>query len=207
MLVMWLKPVIFYIFAIGCVGSAIVVVCSRNTMHSVLSLVVCFVFAAGLWLLLQVEFLALMLIFVYVGAVMTLFLFVVMMLQLDESKESLAANRRYFPYALLLMLLFFAGLCYVFVPSHLPWAHLSAPSYSAKYSNTSQLGHLIYTHYVLAFELAGIILLAAMVAAISLAFYGRKANTKAQRIEQQLAANKQQRLRLVDLPSETRGET
>lgn len=205
MLVVWLQPVIFYIFASLCILSAFGVVFSRNTMHSVLSLVACFVFAAGLWLLLQVEFLALMLIFVYVGAVMTLFLFVVMMLQLNTSKQS-SVSRSYVLYALLLMLLFFSVLCYVFLPSHLPWAHLASPNYSAHYSNTSQLGHLIYTHYVLAFELAGIMLLAAMVAAISLAFYGRKANTKSQRIARQVAATKQQRLSLVDMPSETRGD-
>ena len=97
--------VVFYVFATLTVAAAAMVVFSRNPMHSVLFLVLCFVSSAVLWLLLQAEFLALLLIFVYVGAVMTLFLFVVMMLNVDLAKLK-QGFVRYLPYAALLMLLF-----------------------------------------------------------------------------------------------------
>lgn len=197
---------VFYVFALIAITAASVVVFSSNPMRSILSLIVCFVATAVLWLLLQAEFLAMVLIFVYVGAVMTLFLFVVMMLHVDliKLKEGMV---RYLPYAALMMLALLGMLILVFMPgAHYPWGNLSIVHHATNYSNTRQLGDVLYTHYILSFELAGVILLVAMVAAISLAFTGRKPNTKAQRIAQQLAATKTSRLRMVDVKSQSKRE-
>ena len=198
-----ITKLIFYVFAIMTVASAAMVVFSRNAMRSILFLVLCFVSSAVLWILLQAEFLALILIFVYVGAVMTLFLFVVMMLYVDMVQLS-EGFVRYLPYAALIMLALLGVLVMVYAPGHnYPWPQLSVQQHAASYSNTQHLGELLYTHYILSFELAGAILLTAIIAAISLAFFGRKANTRAQRIRQQLQANKQDCLRMVNLPSHT----
>ena len=173
------------------------VVCSRNPLHSVLYLVATFVAAAILWMLIQAEFLALVLVFVYVGAVMTLFLFVVMMLQVDlvHLREGFV---RYLPIAALIMLALLAMLLIVFIPQNFPMHNLQIMQHPATYNNTAELGKLLYTHYILSFELAGAILLAAIIAAISLAFAGRKTGTKAQRISKQLQANKKDRLKIID---------
>lgn len=192
----YIIQIIFYFFALCTVAAASMVVFSRNPLHSVLYLVACFVSSAVLWMLLQAEFLALVLIFVYVGAVMTLFLFVVMMLQVDlvHLREGFV---RYLPYALIIMLILLAMLVMVFMPANFPLSGLSILHHSSSYSNTLQLGEVLYTHYILSFELAGAILFAAIVAAISLSFVGRKPGTKAQKISKQLQANKANRLRLV----------
>ena len=197
---------VFYVFALLTIVAASMVVFSSNPMRSILSLIVCFVTTAVLWLLCQAEFLAMVLIFVYVGAVMTLFLFVVMMLHVDliKLKEGFV---RYVPYAALIMLALLGMLVLVFMPgAHYPWGTLSVMHHPQGYSNTQQLGEVLYTHYVLSFELAGVILLVAMVASISLAFAGRKPGTKAQRIAQQLEATKATRLSMVDLPAKLQGE-
>jgi NADH-quinone oxidoreductase subunit J len=193
----YMAQIIFYVFAFFTVVTATMVVCSRNPLHSVLFLVATFVSTAILWMLIQAEFLSLVLIFVYVGAVMTLFLFVVMMLQVDlvHMREGFV---RYLPFALLIMFAILAMLIYVFMPDNLPLHGLQIMPHAASYNNTAQLGKLLYTHYLLSFEIAGVILLTAIVASISLAFSGRKSGTKSQRIAKQIAANKSSRLTLVD---------
>lgn len=195
--------VIFFIFAIMLIAAAVMVIVSRNPVHSILFLVLAFFASAILWMMLQAEFLALILIFVYVGAVMTLFLFVVMMLNIDLSKirEQFV---RFLPIGILIMLLLIATMVVVVLPKHLPSATSHLTHLPASFSNVKAMGNLLYTDYLLPFEIASIILLVAIIAAITLAFYGRKPNTKAQNIAKQLMASKKNRLRVVKMKAEKR---
>lgn len=195
--------VIFFIFAIVLIAAAVMVIVSRNPVHSILFLVLAFFASAILWMMLQAEFLALILIFVYVGAVMTLFLFVVMMLNIDLSKirEQFV---RFLPIGILIMLLLIATMVVVVLPKYLPSATSHLTHLPANFSNVKAMGNLLYTDYLLPFEIASIILLVAIIAAITLAFYGRKPNTKAQNIAKQLMASKKNRLRVVKMKAEKR---
>lgn len=193
-------PIIFYTFAALMLMAAVAVITVRNPVHSVLCLVLTFFCAAVLWMLLQAEFLALVLLFVYVGAVMTLFLFVVMMLNLDLSriKEHFV---RYLPYGVVVLAAFVAIMVMVVLPHHLQM-FATPGEVVAETSNTVTIGVQLFTDHVLAFEVAGLILLVAIVAAITLAFHGRKPGTKSQKIAQQHQATKQARLRLVSMKAD-----
>jgi NADH-quinone oxidoreductase subunit J len=190
--------IIFFVFAAIVVIASLMVVISRNPVRAALFLVLAFVASAVLWMMLQAEFLALALIFVYVGAVMTLFLFVVMMLNAD-----IAALRegfvRYLPFGVIIMALLIGLLLYVIGPAHLHDAGLSLQHEPAGYSNVTAMGMLLFTHYLYPFELAALILLVAIIASISLAFFGRKPGTRSQKAHQQLQATKANRLRVVSM--------
>lgn len=190
--------IVFYLFASLLIASAIAVITTRHPIRSILFLVLAFFASSVLWMLLQAEFLALVLIFVYVGAVMTLFLFVVMMLDIDKIviKEGFV---RFLPLAVLLLGLLIGVMVYVLAPSHIPIVATQAPSFGSAYINVNSLGELLYTHYLFSFEVAGAILLVAIIAAIALGFHGRKPDVKAQDVSSQLQAQKQGRVRLVDL--------
>jgi NADH-quinone oxidoreductase subunit J len=192
------ETMLFYLFAAITVFAALRVITARNPLHAVLFLVLAFVSSAGIWMLLEAEFLAITLVLVYVGAVMVLFLFVVMML--DINIEQLRQGFwTWFPVGALL-----AGLIVV----QMVWVlgGLSASSgltgvkHAADYSNTKELGRLIYTDYVYPFELAAVLLLVAMVAAIALTFRRRR-GTKTQNISKQVAVKRSDRVRLVSIPS------
>jgi NADH-quinone oxidoreductase subunit J len=159
----------FYLFAGICVASAFMVIASRNPVHSVLYLILAFVNAAGLFVMLGAEFLAMILIVVYVGAVAVLFLFVVMMLDVDFAELKQGALQ-YLPIGLLIGAIFlgelaFVGLTWVIGPG-VPHT-ITAPS-PANIANTEAIGLVLYTKYVYFFEAAGMILLVAMVGAIVL---------------------------------------
>ena len=191
--------VLFYFFSGLLITASLCVVTSRNTVYGVLALVLAFFCSALLWMLLQTEFLALMLIFVYVGAVMTLLLFVVMMLNIDLEKIR-EKFTHFLPVAVVVLILLVVILSLAF---HVHYLHsLSGPHYPADYSNTTELGTLLFTRYLYPFEIAGMILLVAMISAISLAFFGRKVGTKTQSISEQHLATKQDRLRIVTMKSE-----
>jgi len=194
--------IIFYLFTIALIGSAAMVVFSRNPVRSILFLVLAFFCSAVLWMLIQAEFLSLVLIFVYVGAVMTLFLFVVMMLNIDLAplKEGFV---RYLPLGLLVLVLMVGVMLYVLAGKQFSAATM-VTAQDANYSNVAAVGKELFTHYIFEFEIAGLILLVAMVAAISLAFYGRKPGTKAQKIAEQLKAQKSTNLRIVKMKPESR---
>ncbi|MBS0351347.1 MAG: NADH-quinone oxidoreductase subunit J [Proteobacteria bacterium] len=194
--------IVFFIFTIGLLGSAAMVVFMRNPVRCILFLVLAFFCSAVLWMLLQAEFLSLVLIFVYVGAVMTLFLFVVMMINIDLTplKEGFV---RYLPLGLLVLILMIGLMCFV-LTSNTFSANTMIVQHGPHYNNVVNLGTELFTHYIYEFELAGFILLSAMVAAISLAFYGRKSGTKAQKISKQLQANKASSLRIIKMKSESR---
>jgi len=192
---------LFYGFAAILVLSAILVITVRNPVHAALFLVLAFVTAAGLWILLYAEFLALALIIVYVGAVMVLFLFVVMMLDinLDLLREGFWHQ---LPLAAGVGILMAIEMAMVLASRE--FGAEAAPSPGAPppgYSNTKALGRVLYTDYVFPFEIAAVILLVAIVAAIALTLRHRK-ETKFQDARTQLAANKDGRLKVIKMASE-----
>lgn len=190
--------VVFFVFSAILVGAALMVIFSRNPVHSVLFLVLAFFASAVLWMSLQAEFLSLVLIFVYVGAVMTLFLFVVMMLNVDLSamREGFV---RFLPFGLLAAALLISTMFLVVGPKHLKEAGALPTHYGAGYSNVKAMGIELYTHYLYPFEVASLILLVAIISAIALAYHGRRSGTRAQKIDEQLKARKEERLRIVDI--------
>jgi NADH-quinone oxidoreductase subunit J len=192
---------IFYVFAAILIFAATMVITRRNPVHSVLFLVLAFFNAAGLWLLLEAEFLAIVLVLVYVGAVMVLFLFVVMMLDIDVA-EMRAAFIRHLPLGLLIAAVMIVEMLLVVGPRYFGLETFAAPArHAADFSNTEALGALLYSDYLYPFEIAAVILLVAIIAAISLTLR-RRPDRKYLDTAKQLAANKQQRLRVVDMEAE-----
>ncbi|MCZ6897593.1 MAG: NADH-quinone oxidoreductase subunit J [Betaproteobacteria bacterium] len=191
----------FYFFSTILVLSALGVITSRNPVHAALLLVLAFFTSAGLWLMLGAEFLAITLVLVYVGAVMVLFLFVVMMLDinLDQLREGFW---KWFPFGALLALVMAVEVAMVLINKGFGIGQMPVPSpHSPGYSNTKELGRLIYTEYVYAFELAAVILLVAMVAAIALTLRHRS-GSKFLNPAQQVAVKRKDRIRIVSMPSE-----
>ena len=208
MTISFLAPiqVIFYGFAAMAVVSALVVITARNPVRSVLSLVVTFFAMAGIWMLLRAEFLSLILLLVYVGAVMTLFLFVVMMLSITQEAKT-SGFIRYLPLGMLVVILLVGFMMAALSPTHFGLMKMPAPALkAADFSNLQQLGMLLFTQYVYPFEIAGVILLAAMIAAITLTYRG-PVHRKVQDPAQQIAVRPEDRVRLVKLPSEPRPKT
>jgi NADH-quinone oxidoreductase subunit J len=198
---MTFEAVLFYLFAAVLLGAALGVVMSRNPVHGVMFLVLTFFQSALLWLLVEAEFLAIVLVLVYVGAVMVLFLFVVMML--DINVESIHRNlTRYAPLALgvaLLMVIEIVQLIWL-GRSESGGATAFAP-YPEGYSNTKALGSVLYTEHVYAFEIAAVILLLAIVAAITLTMR-RRPGLKVQNIAEQVAVRSKDRLRVIKMDAE-----
>ncbi|MBK9116276.1 MAG: NADH-quinone oxidoreductase subunit J [Betaproteobacteria bacterium] len=190
---------IFYAFAAILIFAALRVVTTRNPVHAALWLVLCFFTAAGVWLLLHAEFLAIALVLVYVGAVMVLFLFVVMML--DVNFDSLRKNfRSYIPVAATVGVLVLLEMALVVVGSRVGGG--GAPPVPEG-SNTKALGRLIYVDYVYPFEIAAVLLLVAIIAAIALTHRKRR-ESKYQDPGLQVKVRRQDRVRLLDLPTEKR---
>ena len=192
---------IFYFFAAILVFAGLRVITARNPVHAALYLVLAFFTAAGLWMLLEAEFLAITLVLVYVGAVMVLFLFVVMMLDinLDRLREGFW---NYLPLGAAVGLLMVVEMVLVLGGKYFGLEHLPNPADPGSgYSNTKELGRILYTDYVYPFELAAVILLVAIVAAIALTLRGRK-DSKHQDPAKQVAVKRADRVRLVSMPSE-----
>ncbi|MCM2327923.1 MAG: NADH-quinone oxidoreductase subunit J [Lysobacter sp.] len=191
----------FYVCAVVLIGAALRVITTRNAVHAALWLVLAFFTAACLWLLLYAEFLAAALVMVYVGAVMVLFLFVVMMLDInfDKLREGIW---RHLPLAGGIGILMALEMALVLGSREFGVDGPRSPGAPpAGYSNTKELGRLLYTDYVFPFELAAVILLVAIVAAIALTLRRRK-ETRYQDPADQLAANKANRLKIVkDAPA------
>ena len=196
-----MQHLIFYAFAALLIISSLMVVCSRNPVRVALFLVLAFVAASPLWLMLEAEFLALVLVFVYVGAVMTLFLFVVMMLNLEDAPQR-EGFVRYLPFGLLVMALMVGIMAYVLLPSHFAsFQPAGWLMHNSDYSNTKAIGQVLYTDYAYAFEIAALLLLVAIVAAISLAFRGSR-KRKQQAPGEQVQVKAEQRLRMMRMPAE-----
>lgn len=186
---MGLQALFFYLFAIVAVASAFMVISARNPVHSVLFLILTFFNAAGLFLLTGAEFLAMILLVVYVGAVAVLFLFVVMMLDIDFA-ELRAGALKYAPVGALIGLVVAAELVIVIGGSAISPEAMNAitmpiPAASER-TNTAALGDVLYTNYVFFFQIAGLVLLVAMIGAIVLTLRHRQ-NIKRQDIIQQVA--------------------
>ncbi len=201
---MTLVQIIFYACSVLLIASALMVITSRNSVKAVMFLILTFFYGACIWMIMEAEFLAILLILVYVGAVMVLFLFVVMMLDIDfaELKQGFT---RHLPIGIvvagaLLYFLFSQVGSTAFGPEAFPIPEPRA----ADFSSVSQLGMLLYTEYFYAFEIAALILMVAMVAAISLAFRGKRKGTKTQKPGEQVKIKKADRVRLVKMAAEVK---
>ena len=195
-----MTQIIFYIFGAMLLLSATMVVVIKNPIHAALFLVLSFFSSAAVWLLLNAEFLAIALVLVYVGAVMVLFLFVVMMLDINLAtlREGFA---RYFPLGIIIALLMVIAMGMVVGSDYFSSDTYKQMSISATQSNTKLLGLAIYTDYLYQFEIAGAILLVAIIAAISLSMSKLKI-TKSTHPNEQVLAKKEDRLRVVKMKSE-----
>jgi len=199
---MTIVQLIFYSCSVMLIGSALMVITSKNSVKSVMFLILTFFFAACIWMLLESEFLAILLVLVYVGAVMVLFLFVVMMIDID-----FAALRQGFTKYLPIGLVITAGLLYSLFTvlgseAFGPGAFSIPDPRPADYSSVTELGMLLYTKYFYPFEIAALILMVAMIAAISLAFRGKRKGSKSQNISEQVLVKKADRLRIVKMTAE-----
>jgi NADH-quinone oxidoreductase subunit J len=196
---------LFYVFAAILVFAALRVVTAKNPVHSALWLVLAFFTAAAHWLMLGAEFLAIVLVLVYVGAVMVLFLFVIMML--DVNFENLRRGfRSYLPVGITVGVLVLFEMALVIVGSYLKPGvapAVAGQAAAASGDNTKALGRLLYTDYVYPFEIAAVILLVAIIAAIALTHRQRK-ETKYQDPGRQVRVHKGDRLRVLSMPAEKR---
>jgi NADH-quinone oxidoreductase subunit J len=190
------ETIIFYIFAVATVVSACAVVTVRNPVHAVLFLVLTFFTSAVIWMSLEAEFLAISLVLVYVGAVMVLFIFVVMMLDINIARMR-EGFVRYLPLGLGVAAIMLLMMLSVVTSDAFQMDVGSEPvPRAADYSNTKALGGVLYTDYVFAFEIAAVILLVAIIAAISLTMRKRP-RTKYQSPSAQIGVRKGDRLRII----------
>ncbi len=195
----------FWIFATVTVVAALGVILARNPVHAVLSLVLTFFSAACLWLLLQAEFLGVVLVLVYIGAVMVLFLFVVMMLDINTTPLR-EGYTRYLPAAALVMVLMAAQMMLLIGRQRFDAAMPATdPAEALGKSNIEWLGEALFTRYILPFEIAAVILTVALVVAVMLTLR-RRPGTKHQDPSKQVAVSRHDRVRLVKVPSEPRQE-
>jgi NADH-quinone oxidoreductase subunit J len=198
---MTFQTFVFYAFAAILLLASIRVITTRNPVHAALFLVLTFGTASVMWILLEAEFLAIALILVYVGAVMVLFLFVVMMLDINIDR----LREGYWDYlvpGLVVAGIMVAEMSIVLIGKHSGLVAMTAPTpKAADYSNTKELGRLLYTDYVFPFEIAAVVLLVAIVAAIALTLRARK-DSRYQKPAQQIAVRRDERVRLVSMPSE-----
>jgi len=195
--------ILFYAFAAVLVGAAVGVITSRNPVYAALYLVLAFFTSAVIWLLLQAEFLAIVLVLVYVGAVMVLFLFVVMMLDINI-EELRKGFTRYAPLGAIVAFIMVFEIVNVVYVKRLGLDRLpAAPPPPADYSNTRELGSVLYTDYVYPFQIAAVILLVAIVTAIVLTMR-KRTGQKVQDVRKQVAVRREDRVRIVKVEPEKR---
>ena len=195
--------IVFYAFSTLMVVSALGVVSARNPVHSALFLVLTFFATSAIWLLLEAEFLAITLVLVYVGAVMVLFLFVVMMLDINITRMR-EGVMRYAPFGIAIAIILIIQMVMVVGPEQFGLDAVAVPAkHAADYSNTKELGRILYTDYVYAFELAAVILLVAIIAAITLTMRKRP-NTRHQSPDKQMRVMKEDRLRIVKMKADVK---
>ena len=200
---MTFQSIVFYLLAGILLASSLSVITAKNPVHAALSLVLAFFTASGLWVLLQAEFLAISLVLIYVGAVMVLFLFVVMMLDINFEKlrEGFWKN---LPFAAIVALLMAAELGLLLTSRQAGLSSINAlPVVAENYSNTKELGKLLYTDYVYPFEIAAMILMVALVAAVALTMRKRK-DSKYVDPAVQVKVCRNDRIRVVSMAAEQR---
>ena len=203
---MTIEAILFYLFAAILVAAATAVITVRNPVYAVLFLVLAFFTSAAIWILLEAEFLAVALVLVYVGAVMVLFLFVVMMLDINLAplREGFI---KYLPVGALVAAVMFVEMAVVVGAKRFGFDNYgSGLKHAANYSNTKELGGVLYTVYVYPFEIAAAILLVAIVAAIALTMR-RRPQTKYQNPSQQVLIQRNERVRLVKMAAEKKAVT
>lgn len=196
------KTFLFYCFSTLLVFAAVMVTTRRNPIHSVMFLVLAFFNSAALWMLLEAEFLAISLVLVYVGAVMVLFLFVVMMLDINIAQMR-AGLIKYFPVGLTIGAIMLLEMIMMLGENYFGLNKYPQPSaHESGFSNTQALGELLYTQYLYPFEIAAAILLVAMVAAILLTYRRRAGNKSIDPSMQVIARKGRDRIRIVEMPAE-----
>ena len=194
------KTILFYLFATVTVVAALRVITARNPVHAALFLVLAFFNVAGLWMLLQAEFLGLALVMVYVGAVMVLFLFVVMMLDINIERVR-AGFWSNLPLGIVVGGLLAAEMAAVLSGRYFGLANLPPHDFPPNHSNTKELARVLFTDYAYPFEIASVILLVAIIVAVMLTLRRRK-DTKAMQASAQIAVKAKDRMRLVRMASE-----
>ena len=187
----------FFLFAALLISAALMTIISRNPVRCALFLVLAFFAAAALWILLEAEFLGLILVLVYVGAVMTLFLFVIMTLNIDNAEKQYGFVRYLVP-AIVSVLILLALLIYAVYPLS---STAKLVSLSAQATNTQALGDVLYTQYAYPFEITGVLLLVGIIATIALSFREKRLN-KAIAPELQFKVKPSDRLRIIKMPAE-----
>ena len=198
-----IEQIVFYLFAGLLIFSGAMVITVRNLVHAALFLILAFFSSAGLWLLLEAEFLAIVLVLVYVGAVMVLFLFVIMMLDVNIA-ELRVGFARYFPVAALVAVLMMYAIAKIVSRERFGLDQIPpAATHAADYNNTQELGLALFTDFIWPFEIAAVILLVAIVAAIALTLREPR-QTKAPNPARQVAVRRADRIRLVHVKSEPR---
>ena len=190
--------ILFYVFSLFFVGSSFVMITSRNTAKAALWLILTFFSAASLWLLLEAEFLAITLILIYVGAVMVLFMFVIKMLDTEESTLR-AQFTRYLPLGIFVSLVVIVQMALVLNAGPFDLESVGMPEqHGASYSNITAIAQQLYTVYVYPFELAAILLLIAIIAAITLV-HRTQVNSKKQNITEQINVQAKDRMRFASI--------
>ena len=197
---MGFEKFLFYVFALILVFAAVRVITVRNSVHAALFLVLAFFTSAALWLLIEAEFLAIVMVLVYVGAVMVLFLFVVMMLDInvEPTREGFI---KYLPVGATIAAVIVIEMALVVGSGYFGADKFDLIAHPADYSNTKELGSVLYTFYVYPFEIASVILLVAIIAAISLTLR-RREGTKSQNPARQVRVSRDDRVRLVRVAAE-----
>ncbi len=192
--------ILFYVFALCFIGSAVLMVTSRNTIKAAMFLILSFFSVASLWLLLEAEFLAITLILVYVGAVMVLFLFVIKMLDIDKSTVR-AKFTKYLPLGIVVSIVVISQMVLILSAGKFDLDNSMGPvRQAADFSNISQLANDLYTLYVYPFELAAVLLLTAIIAAITLV-HRKESRSKRQNIAEQVNVQAADRVRLISASS------
>ncbi len=193
--------ILFYLFSVVLLAAAVAMVTVRNPVYAALCLILCFFTSAAMWIMLQAEFLGIVLVLVYVGAVMVLFLFVIMMLDVKQEMAR-ASFGRYLPFGLAVAVVIAVEMILVLSTGDFSNPEKYAPQkLGASDSNTEALGELLYTEYLYPFEIAGVILLVAIIAAIILTLRTRP-DAKSQVVEQQVRTKREDRVRMVKMEAE-----
>jgi NADH-quinone oxidoreductase subunit J len=198
--------ILFWVFASVLAISALGMITVKNPVHAALLLVLCFFTSASIWLLIEAEFLAVVLILVYVGAVMVLFLFVVMMLDINIEELRSGVTRYAWFGGVIAGVVVFQIVSVVWTRSLGIDVTTGAVGKPVDYSNTTELGRVLYTEYVYEFELAAVLLLIAIIAAISLTMR-KRANLKLQDVAKQVAVRREDRVRVVQVAAERANDT